>query len=160
MPLDNDQLNEKIHGIDLDVSVLKRDNEIQTKILDKLDRTVDGIHELAQSMHRMVSIHEEKFATQAETNDRVDLLIEENRKETKEAMTQAIEKIEAVALAVEELKTNLILNKDEKPKSDKVGFGSIIDWFISYWKIIAFAFAFAAGIITHKWGIFAALFNS
>jgi uncharacterized protein YoxC len=158
MPLDNDALNEKIHGIDLDVSVLKRDNEIQTKILDKLDRTVDGIHELAQSMHRMVSIHEEKFATQAETNDRVELLIEERRNETKEAMRQAVEKIDDVVKAVEDLKTNLMNPTESKPH--KVGFGAIVDWLVNYWKIIAFAFAFAAGIITHKWGIFATLFNS
>lgn len=159
MPLDNDQLNEKIHGIDLDVSVLKRDNEIQTKILDKLDRTVDGIHELAQSMHRMVSIHEEKFATQAETNDRVELLIEERRNETKEAMRLAVEKIEDVVKAVDELKTNL-MTKDTEPKTHKVGFAAIVDWIVNYWKILAFGFAFAAGIVTHKWGIFAALFNS
>jgi hypothetical protein len=159
MPLDNDQLNEKIHGIDLDVTVLKRDNEIQSKILDKLDRTVDGIHELAQSMNRMVSIHEEKFNAQSETNDRVDLLIEENRKDNKEAINLAILKIDLVARAVEELKINLIRN-DKPDKEPRTGFAAIIDWLINYWKIIAFAFAFAAGIITHKWGVFTALFSS
>jgi Ser-tRNA(Ala) deacylase AlaX len=160
VPLDPEKILDKIHDIDLDVTVLKRDNEIQTKILDKLDRTVDGIHELAQSMHRMVSIHEEKFATQSETNSRIDMLIEDQRKDTKEAINQAIAKIESVAASVEELKDSLLVKKSIEDRPHRHGAGAIIDWIVNYWKIIAFGFAFAAGIVTHKWGIFTALFNS
>lgn len=70
--LSTDQTTERIHGIETDVALLKRNMEIQTQILDRLDKTVESLHDLAETMHRMVAIHDEKFKAQERTNEEYD----------------------------------------------------------------------------------------
>ena len=162
---------EKLQRLDIDVSLLKKDSEITTKVLDKLDTTVESLHELAQAMHRMVSLHEEKFKNQDNTNIQLRNLIEERR-------SDAIEDIQRVSSSIVDSEKRLVqkfdelkneLNKkfevlhsmtpghNEKQELEtKLKIAKVV---FDNWKYIAFIIAFFIGIITHKWGWFTNLFS-
>jgi len=108
MPPANDV--ERIHELETDTSLLKKETEIQNKILDKLDNTVESLHDLVEAMHRMLSIHEEKFKNQDRINSGFDSLIDERRE-------QSIKAIEDLSERVNETETRIV-EKINEIKSD------------------------------------------
>ena len=163
---------DKLQRIDTDVSLLKKDSEITTKVLDKLDTTVEGLHDLAQAMHRMVSIHEEKFKNLEKESAQVQNLIEERRHDAIDDITRVSKSIEdsekRLLLKFDELKEELnekfetlhkmVPGKNEKQELEtKLKIAKVI---FDNWKYIAFVIAFFIGVITHKWGWFTNLFSA
>jgi hypothetical protein len=163
MPLDNDQLNEKIHAIDRDVSVLTKDNEIQTKLMEKFDRQLDILTDLAQAMNRSVSIHTEKWLVQDRANDYTKELITERRTEARDALALVEDRLEEKYANIIEKLEHVYTSVTNKPMPsapvEKKGLNVVIDFVLNNWKIFAFGLTFGAGIFTHKWGLFAALFS-
>lgn len=60
----SDLNKDDIFDIRLDVSLLKKDILLFGKYFEKLDTTVDKISDLTSSMHRMITLHEERINVQ------------------------------------------------------------------------------------------------
>jgi hypothetical protein len=164
-PVDSDTA--RLYEVEKDVSLLKKDSEIQTKILDKLDITVENIHDLAQSMHRMVSIHEERFRVQDKENAQLEAQITQRREESVaevKALQNNINDLETITVnRMEEIKKDLASNRelivklthepDSKAKSTEDKSVDLLKMVVENWKPIMFSAAFLIGIITHKWDI-------
>jgi len=166
-PVDSDTA--RLYEVEKDVSLLKKDSEIQTKILDKLDITVENIHDLAQSMHRMVSIHEERFRVQDKENAQLEAQIAQRREESAaevKALQNKIDDLENITVnRMEEIKKDLASNRElivklthepdpAKPKTTESKSVDLIKMVVENWKPIAFSGAFLIGLITHKWELF------
>lgn len=160
--------NERIHELETQVSLLEKDSQIHTKVIDKLDATVENIHDLAQAMHRMVSIHEERFKVQDRENLQLEELIDERREEAMKDTQQVKKSIEdsekRILEKFEELKKDLTEKIDklsQLPKKDELDTKlKFVKTIFENWKYIAFGIAFGVGVLTHKWGIFQNLFGS
>lgn len=165
-PQDHDELSDRIHEVNLDVGVLKKDNEIQTKLMEKFDKQLDVLTELAQAMNRAVSVHTEKWTGQEKINSFLKEAIDKNRAEGKESALQmelrieekqaaVLAKLEAVHQSVSNM---MIANKTTSDSEDKKKI-DVIGWLIENWKFVAFIFTFFAGIASNKWGLFNNLFG-
>ena len=169
----NDQLHEKVFGIEKQVSLLERDSEMQLKIFNKLEKTVEKIHDLTESMHRLISLHDEKLRQHEITSDQLERLIQERKLEylndIKEIHTRIdnetrtlsakIEKTQETILnEIKDLKEkwqerenkilNIELNKETKPEQNSLG--KIVE-FVNTWKWAFIFGAFIFGMISgHK----------
>ena len=52
-----------------DISVLQKENEIQARIFIKFETTIEKIQDLTESMHRLISIHDERIKFQEKIAD-------------------------------------------------------------------------------------------
>jgi|ERR1017187_4276975 chromosome segregation ATPase len=53
-----DDLLEKIHLNDLNISNLKSNIDVHLSIIDRLDKTVEGLRDLAEATHTLISVHD------------------------------------------------------------------------------------------------------
>lgn len=157
---------ERIHTLETSVAVIKRDSDTHTEILEKLERTIESNHDVTEALHRMISIHEEKFNTQDKTNDHVQYLIADRREEALKDHESVLDKVENLEIHImeklEEYKRDILNQIDlklvEKPTAvtDKHPLWSAI---IENWKYIVFGLVFLAAVVTHKWTLFTTLFG-
>ena len=56
--IERDDLLEKIHLSDLNISNLKSNIDVHLSIIDRLDKTVEGLRDLAEATHTLISVHD------------------------------------------------------------------------------------------------------
>jgi hypothetical protein len=168
MPLDTETI-ERIHDLETDVVVLKKDSELQTKLLEKLDGTTDRLVAMVDVLSQRVLVHDVQFKTQEKQNDNTESLIAERREEAHEDNQRIIENLrefkEDVLTRIDGIKPavtpvtpaqQVILDKDDARKHS---FSGILNQLITNWKWVAFGISFGAGVVTHKWGLLQAVFG-
>jgi len=70
-----------LHSVKLDLELLKKDVTQISTICEKLDVTIDKIQELAATMTRMLSLHEQKIEKQEQNDKELFSLVELRRVE-------------------------------------------------------------------------------
>jgi len=60
-----DELYEKVTSLDKDISSVLKDQDIQNRAMLKMEVTIDKLQTLAEAMHRLISIHDERINNNA-----------------------------------------------------------------------------------------------
>ena len=135
--------------LDTEVKLLKKELQDQTKIHDRLDIAIEKLTDVSNSIHRMLSVHEEKIARQEEATAAADTKIEIRRAEltvkidelhsrittnTKEIMTAA---------ANQHTQQNKEIQKIKDELAVRVGV-------LEKWRHVLIGCSIVAGFILHK----------
>lgn len=86
----------EIENIKTNVAVLHNEMENISKYFDKLDNTVDKMQELLASMHRMITLHEERIGIQLKSDEEFKKLFETRKKETDDGFKVLVQNLEEV----------------------------------------------------------------
>ena len=70
-----------------DVRVLQKETEIQNRIFTKLEETVEKTNELTESIHRLISIHDEKIKSLEKTVETIRIEMTEDIKDLHSRIT-------------------------------------------------------------------------
>lgn len=65
----------------IDIELLKKDVNIMTSLCEKFDKTIDKMQEIASSLSRMVSLHEQRIESQEKVSQEVQSVLEMRRVE-------------------------------------------------------------------------------
>jgi len=135
--------------LETEVKLLKKELQDQTKIHDRLDIAFEKLTDVSNSIHRMLSVHEEKIARQEEATAAADTKIEIRRAEltvkidelhsrittnTKEIMTAA---------ANQHTQQNKEIQKIKDELAVRVGV-------LEKWRHVLIGCSIVAGFILHK----------
>jgi chromosome segregation ATPase len=135
--------------LETEVKLLKKELQDQTKIHDRLDIAIEKLTDVSNSIHRMLSVHEEKIARQEEATAAADTKIEIRRAEltvkidelhsrittnTKEIMTAA---------ANQHTQQNKEIQKIKDELAVRVGV-------LEKWRHVLIGCSIVAGFILHK----------
>jgi len=89
----SERLISRVADNERDVKVLEKEAEMQNRIFIKLEETVQKIQDLTESMHRLISIHDEKIRVQEKS-------IETYRNEMKDEMKELERRISNETLSL------------------------------------------------------------
>lgn len=76
----------QISELEKHVSSLQKDISVFTEYFGRMDKTVEKISDLTVSMHRMITLHEERITVQKKDDEDLHTLIELRKKETEESL--------------------------------------------------------------------------
>ena len=73
-----------VESLSTDVQILKRDVDSMSALMSKLDTAIDKLSNVANSLDKVIAVHESKLSNHEETDDKLFSLIEQRRKEATE----------------------------------------------------------------------------
>jgi len=135
--------------LETEVKLLKKELQDQTKIHDRLDIAIEKLTDVSNSIHRMLSVHEEKIARQEEATEEVFTKLESRRTEltvkidelhsrittnTKEIMTAA---------SAQHTQQNKEIQKIRDELLARVGV-------LEKWRHVLIGCSIVAGFVLHK----------
>lgn len=132
---------------------LQKDGEMQLRIFQKLEVTVEKIHDLSESMHRLVSTHEEKILRQQEESDNINLQVtklENKLDEETEVLAKKIdENYDKILKNIKEILEEWKKKEEENKAEKKVSDAAIITTskIIEKWKWFLLGSAFILGFL-------------
>jgi ElaB/YqjD/DUF883 family membrane-anchored ribosome-binding protein len=143
----------RVTQLEKNMIAVQKDNEMQLRIFQKLEVTVEKIHDLSESMHRLVSTHEEKILRQQEESENINLQVaklEEKLDKETVILTKKIDEnydkiLKNIKEILEEWKKKEEKHQDEKEKSDKAI--SQTNKTIEKWKWFILGAAFILGFL-------------
>lgn len=146
-------ISNRVTQLEKNMISVQKDGEMQLRIFQKLEITVEKIHDLSESMHRLVSTHEEKIMRQQQetetTNLQVSKLEQKLDKET-EILANKIDEnydkiLKNIKEILEEWKDKEEENKVEKKKTDDALV--LTNNLIEKWKWFFIGAAFIVGFL-------------
>jgi len=135
--------------LETEVKLLKKELQDQTKIHDRLDVAIEKLTDVSNSIHRMLSVHEEKISRQEEATAAADTKLEIRRAEltvkidelhsrittnTKEIMSAAATQHTQQNKEIQKIKDELVV---------RVGV-------LEKWRHVLIGCSIVAGFILHK----------
>jgi hypothetical protein len=166
-----DRLTDRVTENEHELRVLQKENEIQARIFLKLEEVVEKNQTLTESMHRLLSIHDEKHKI---LNKDLEDIREEMTKDIKDLHVRITSETKILTDKIEKTETNILVQlaqfqkewKEEKERravadvaakeasSEKItGIVSKID----AWKWFIVGAVFVAGLVSGHTGILTAL---
>jgi len=73
-----------VENLSTEVQILKRDVDSMSALMSKLDTAIDKLSNVANSLDKVIAVHESKLNNHEETDDKLFSLIEQRRKEATE----------------------------------------------------------------------------
>ena len=73
-----------VESLSTEVQILKRDVDSMSALMSKLDTAIDKLSNVANSLDKVIAVHESKLNNHEETDDKLFSLIEQRRKEATE----------------------------------------------------------------------------
>ncbi len=135
--------------LETEVELLKKEVADQTKIHDRLDIAIEKLTDVSNSIHRMLSVHEEKIARQEETTTAADNKLEIRRieltakiDELHSRITTNTKEIMAAAL-VQHTQQNKEIQKIKDELATRVGV-------LEKWRHVLIGASIVAGFVLHK----------
>src|SRR5579859_3954572 len=101
---ETDEKYEEIFEMKSDINVLKRDVLLFGEYFKRIDTGMEKVGDLTNSMHRMITLHEERISQQFNEDRDLKQLIEQRRLETRDGFAEISKKIDDV---VEKLNTKI-----------------------------------------------------
>jgi len=124
----------------IDIELLKKDVNIMTSLCEKFDKTIDKMQEIASSLSRMVSLHEQRIESQEKTSQEVQSVLEMRRIEHNNDIKELHSRITTVnrelSDKIEETERNILgelHSLREEIKVEKNSFGLRLDQ-VEAWK--------------------------
>ena len=138
--------------LETEVMLLKKELHDQAKIHDRLDVAIEKLTDVSNSIHRMLSVHEEKIARQEESIFEAEQKIEERRTELSIKIDELHSRITTNtkdimgAAAQQHLEQNKEIQKIRDELSTRVGV-------LERWRWIIIGGSIIAGFIIQKYMI-------
>ena len=138
--------------LETEVMLLKKELHDQAKIHDRLDVAIEKLTDVSNSIHRMLSVHEEKIARQEDAIFEAEQKIEERRTELSSKIDELHSRITTNtkeimgAAALQHLEQNKEIQKLRDELSIRVGV-------LERWRWIIIGGSIIAGFIIQKYMI-------
>ena len=138
--------------LETEVMLLKKELHDQAKIHDRLDVAIEKLTDVSNSIHRMLSVHEEKIARQEDAIFEAEQKIEERRTELSSKIDELHSRITTNtkeimgAAALQHLEQNKEIQKIRDELSTRVGV-------LERWRWIIIGGSIIAGFIIQKYMI-------
>jgi|TARA_B110000977_G_scaffold60641_1_gene82354 chromosome segregation ATPase len=138
--------------LETEVMLLKKELHDQAKIHDRLDIAIEKLTDVSNSIHRMLSVHEEKIARQEDAIFEAEQKIEERRTELSSKIDELHSRITTNtkeimgAAALQHLEQNKEIQKIRDELSTRVGV-------LERWRWIIIGGSIIAGFIIQKYMI-------
>ena len=138
--------------LETEVLLLKKELHDQAKIHDRLDVAIEKLTDVSNSIHRMLSVHEEKIARQEDAIFEAEQKIEERRTELSSKIDELHSRITTNtkeimgAAALQHLEQNKEIQKIRDELSTRVGV-------LERWRWIIIGGSIIAGFIIQKYMI-------
>ena len=135
--------------LETEVLLLKKELHDQAKIHDRLDVAIEKLTDVSNSIHRMLSVHEEKIARQEEaliaTEDQIERRRNDLEKKIDELHSRITTNTKEImgAAAIQHLEQNKEIQKIRDELSSKVGV-------LERWRWIIIGGSIIAGFIIQK----------
>ena len=160
---------ERIANNERNISVIQKENEMQNRVFVKFEETVEKLQDLTESMHRLITIHDERIRVQATTveqfrtemNNEIKELESRISKET-QTLSEKLDRSEdrimkAIAALQEKWEKEQIAHIQKKETiSEKIANLSVR---FESWKWFILGGVFTAGVILEKSGAINGLFS-
>jgi wobble nucleotide-excising tRNase len=148
---------ERIHDIETKLSLVERDGQVRTQILDKLENTVETLRDLLEAMHIIITKYDGRMEALEKSSgnieDRVsDLLI--NFKV--DVLNQLA--LDAANRQTERVERELKHVEEQKRKEKKSLWEQIKPWW-QKGKFLLIGASLALGFVAHKWNLFGFVWN-
>ena len=138
--------------LETEVMLLKKELHDQAKIHDRLDVAIEKLTDVSNSIHRMLSVHEEKIGRQEDAIFEAEQKIEERRTELSSKIDELHSRITTNtkeimgAAALQHLEQNKEIQKIRDELSTRVGV-------LERWRWIIIGGSIIAGFIIQKYMI-------
>ena len=138
--------------LETEVMLLKKELHDQAKIHDRLDVAIEKLTDVSNSIHRMLSVHEEKIARQEDAIFEAEQKIEERRTELSSKIDELHSRITTNtkeimgAAALQHLGQNKEIQKIRDELSSRVGV-------LERWRWIIIGGSIIAGFVIQKYMI-------
>ena len=135
--------------LETEVLLLKKELHDQAKIHDRLDVAIEKLTDVSNSIHRMLSVHEEKIARQEEalidTEDQIERRRNDLEKKIDELHSRITTNTKEImgAAAIQHLEQNKEIQKIRDELSSRVGV-------LERWRWIIIGGSIIAGFIIQK----------
>jgi predicted nucleic acid-binding Zn-ribbon protein len=135
--------------LETQVELLKKELHDQSKIHDRLDIAIEKLTDVSNSIHRMLSVHEEKIARQEEalmaTEDQIERRRNDLEKKIDELHSRITTNTKEImgAAAIQHLEQNKEIQKIRDELSSRVGV-------LERWRWIIIGGSIIAGFIIQK----------
>ena len=136
--------------LETEVMLLKKELHDQAKIHDRLDIAIEKLTDVSNSIHRMLSVHEEKIGRQEDAIFEAEQKIEERRTELSSKIDELHSRITTNtkeimgAAALQHLEQNKEIQKIRDELSSRVGV-------LERWRWIIIGGSIIAGFIIQKY---------
>tara|TARA_B100000795_G_scaffold201938_1_gene155745 strand:- start:82 stop:516 length:435 start_codon:yes stop_codon:yes gene_type:complete len=138
--------------LETEVMLLKKELHDQAKIHDRLDVAIEKLTDVSNSIHRMLSVHEEKIGRQEDAIFEAEQKIEERRTELSSKIDELHSRITTNtkeimgAAALQHLEQNKEIQKIRDELSSRVGV-------LERWRWIIIGGSIIAGFVIQKYMI-------
>jgi chromosome segregation ATPase len=135
--------------LETEVKLLKKELQDQAKIHDRLDIAIEKLTDVSNSIHRMLSVHEEKIARQEEATAAADAKLEIRRIELTTKIDELHSRITTntkeimTAAAQQHADQNKEIQKIKDELAARVGV-------LEKWRHVLIGCSIVAGFILHK----------
>lgn len=173
-----DDIHDKVNNLDKDISSVLKDQEVQNRAMLKMEVTIDKLQTLAEAMHRLISIHDERISNNAKLAEGHILQTEAQReimsqdiKDLNSRLTQDTATLSAKMDSMENRLSSKIDDKiddltkrlDDKEAKDKedtvhekASFAKLKK-LVNKWQLLAMGILFMLGLIGGQHNIVAAI---
>jgi type VII secretion protein EssA len=157
-----DQHVDQISKNERDIAIIQKENEMQTRVFIKFEATVEKLQDLTESMHRLITIHDERITVQAKD---IDDIRHEMDKEMRELEARLVSKLteseDRILNRIDELQQTV---KDNTSSNDekKHGFSDSLGKLgtkLESWKWFIIGVIFAGGVLLGKSGLVSNIFS-
>lgn len=154
MPTEEAARNNRISTLEKDVGIIQKENEIQTRVFLKFEEAIEKMQDLTESMHRLVSLHDERINVQGKTVDSqartielMEMKREKDLRDLEGRLSKRIDDTETRILEkIAELKTEKDQAVEKKANDEKTSWKTKL----SSWKYFIIGGLLAVGIILGK----------
>jgi len=135
--------------LETEVKLLKKELQDQTKIHDRLDIAIEKLTDVSNSIHRMLSVHEEKISRQEEATAAADTKLEIRRAELTVKIDELHSRITTntkeimSAAASQHTQQNKEIQKIKDELAARVGV-------LEKWRHVLIGCSIVAGFVLHK----------
>ena len=135
--------------LETEVKILKKELQDQAKIHNRLDIAIEKLTDVSNSIHRMLSVHEEKIANQQDAITEAEQKIEIRRNELSKQIDDLHSRITTntkeimTAAAKQHTEQNKEIQKIKEELAARVGV-------LEKWRHVLMGCSIVAGFILHK----------
>ena len=135
--------------LETEVKLLKKELQDQTKIHDRLDVAIEKLTDVSNSIHRMLSVHDEKITRQEEATIAADNKLEIRRTELSVKIDELHSRITTntkeimTAAATQHTQQNKEIQKIKDELAARVGV-------LEKWRHVLIGCSIVAGFVLHK----------
>jgi len=135
--------------LETEVKLLKKEVEDQTKIHDRLDVAIEKLTDVSNSIHRMLSVHEEKISRQEDATAAADNKLEIRRIELTAKIDELHSRVTTntkeimAAASTQHIQQNKEIQKIKDELATRVGV-------LEKWRHVLIGASIVAGFILHK----------